>query len=106
MTRAARRDDSILVIFGDDIGMTNLSCYMDGVMSYETPTSTASHPRVRRCRQGAAVVAARAALKQGGQGRRETTDCNLLRKKTIPDITVPTGRTAQAATVMEMRRLV
>jgi len=28
---------NILVIFGDDIGVTNLSCYSDGIMGYETP---------------------------------------------------------------------
>jgi arylsulfatase A-like enzyme len=28
---------NILVIFGDDIGISNLSCYSDGVMGYKTP---------------------------------------------------------------------
>jgi arylsulfatase A-like enzyme len=28
---------NILVIFGDDIGITNLSCYSDGLMGFETP---------------------------------------------------------------------
>src|SRR3984957_7293892 len=28
---------NILVIFGDDIGITNVSCYSDGLMGYETP---------------------------------------------------------------------
>jgi arylsulfatase len=28
---------NILVIFGDDIGISNLSCYSDGLMGYETP---------------------------------------------------------------------
>jgi len=28
---------NILVIWGDDIGITNLSCYSDGVMGYHTP---------------------------------------------------------------------
>ncbi len=28
---------NILVIWGDDIGLTNLSCYSDGVMGYRTP---------------------------------------------------------------------
>ena len=31
------RPPNILVIWGDDIGMTNLSCYGDGVMGYKTP---------------------------------------------------------------------
>jgi arylsulfatase len=28
---------NILVICGDDIGITNLSCYSDGLMVYRTP---------------------------------------------------------------------
>ena len=28
---------NILVIFGDDIGISNLSCYNDGLMGYRTP---------------------------------------------------------------------
>lgn len=28
---------NILVIFGDDIGITNVSCYSDGIMGYDTP---------------------------------------------------------------------
>ena len=28
---------NILVIFGDDIGVSNLSCYSDGLMGYDTP---------------------------------------------------------------------
>ena len=31
------RKPNILVIWGDDIGITNLSCYSDGVMGYRTP---------------------------------------------------------------------
>jgi arylsulfatase len=33
----AQARPNILVIFGDDIGITNLSCYSDGLMGYETP---------------------------------------------------------------------
>ena len=29
---------NILVIWGDDIGYTNLSCYAHGVMGYQTPS--------------------------------------------------------------------
>jgi arylsulfatase len=28
---------NILVLWGDDIGITNLSCYSDGLMGYHTP---------------------------------------------------------------------
>jgi arylsulfatase len=34
---AAAKQPNILVIFGDDIGITNLSCYSSGLMGYETP---------------------------------------------------------------------
>jgi arylsulfatase A-like enzyme len=30
-------EPNILVIWGDDIGITNLSCYSDGLMGYRTP---------------------------------------------------------------------
>jgi arylsulfatase len=38
-TAAAQGADkpNVLVIFGDDIGVTNLSCYSGGLMGYETP---------------------------------------------------------------------
>src|SRR5262249_48590430 len=29
---------NILVIYGDDIGITNISAYSDGLMGYETPS--------------------------------------------------------------------
>jgi arylsulfatase A-like enzyme len=35
--QAATGKPNILVIFGDDIGITNVSAYSDGVMGYETP---------------------------------------------------------------------
>ncbi len=34
---AAGQRPNILVIFGDDIGITNLSTYSQGLMGYETP---------------------------------------------------------------------
>ena len=34
---AEARQPNILVIWGDDIGITNLSCYSDGLMGYRTP---------------------------------------------------------------------
>jgi arylsulfatase A-like enzyme len=33
----ASEKPNILVIWGDDIGITNLSCYSDGLMGYRTP---------------------------------------------------------------------
>ena len=35
--RACPTKPNILVIWGDDIGITNLSCYSDGLMGYRTP---------------------------------------------------------------------
>ena len=34
---ANAKKPNILVIFGDDIGMWNLSCYSSGMMGYQTP---------------------------------------------------------------------
>ncbi len=34
---AQEKKPNILVIFGDDIGISNLSCYSDGLMGYDTP---------------------------------------------------------------------
>ncbi|HEY7799629.1 MAG TPA: sulfatase-like hydrolase/transferase, partial [Hyphomonadaceae bacterium] len=31
------RKPNILVFWGDDIGITNLSCYSHGIMGYKTP---------------------------------------------------------------------
>ena len=33
----ANKKPNILIIWGDDIGITNLSCYSDGLMGYRTP---------------------------------------------------------------------
>ena len=35
--KAAGKQPNILVIWGDDIGISNLSCYSDGLMGYRTP---------------------------------------------------------------------
>src|SRR5690348_16359682 len=37
MARSRAAKPNIVVIWGDDIGMTNLSCYSDGLMGYRTP---------------------------------------------------------------------
>jgi len=36
-TGSGRKQPNILVIWGDDIGISNLSCYSHGVMGYQTP---------------------------------------------------------------------
>ena len=35
--KAGRKPPNILVIWGDDIGISNLSCYSHGLMGYQTP---------------------------------------------------------------------
>ncbi|MFN0144507.1 MAG: sulfatase-like hydrolase/transferase, partial [Mycobacterium sp.] len=37
MAEGQQQKPNILVIWGDDIGITNLSCYSDGLMGYRTP---------------------------------------------------------------------
>jgi len=34
---ASEKKPNILIIWGDDIGISNLSCYSDGLMGYRTP---------------------------------------------------------------------
>src|ERR1041384_1880729 len=34
---ASKKQPNILVIWGDDIGISNLSCYSHGLMGYKTP---------------------------------------------------------------------
>lgn len=34
---ASDKKPNILIIWGDDIGISNLSCYSDGLMGYRTP---------------------------------------------------------------------
>src|SRR5437762_9510334 len=37
MAKQKQKQPNILVIWGDDIGITNLSCYSHGLMGYQTP---------------------------------------------------------------------
>jgi arylsulfatase len=37
MAKSKQKQPNILVIWGDDIGITNLSCYSHGLMGYKTP---------------------------------------------------------------------
>jgi len=37
MATSKQKQPNILVIWGDDIGITNLSCYSHGLMGYQTP---------------------------------------------------------------------
>ena len=37
MSDDASAKPNILIIWGDDIGISNLSCYSDGLMGYRTP---------------------------------------------------------------------
>src|SRR5215203_662047 len=37
MAKSKQKQPNILVIWGDDIGISNLSCYSHGLMGYQTP---------------------------------------------------------------------
>ena len=37
VAKSKQKQPNILVIWGDDIGITNLSCYSHGLMGYRTP---------------------------------------------------------------------
>jgi arylsulfatase len=37
MAKQEQKKPNILVIWGDDIGISNLSCYSHGLMGYQTP---------------------------------------------------------------------
>ena len=37
MAKSKQKQPNILVVWGDDIGITNLSCYSHGLMGYQTP---------------------------------------------------------------------
>ena len=52
---------NILVIWGDDIGITNLSCYSDGLMGYQTPNID------RIANEGALLVAPLRATERVGE---------------------------------------
>ena len=45
--QAPAKKPNILIIWGDDIGVHNVSAYNHGIMGYRTPTSTASPEKVR-----------------------------------------------------------
>ena len=46
----AAEKPNILVIWGDDIGITNISAYGDGIMGYEcTPMHTATSASLAEC---------------------------------------------------------
>jgi len=47
MAKQEQKKPNILVIWGDDIGWSNLSCYNLGVMDIVPPTSTASQRKAR-----------------------------------------------------------
>jgi hypothetical protein len=42
ITAVAQSKPNILVIWGDDVGQSNISAYTMGMMGYRRPTSTAS----------------------------------------------------------------
>jgi hypothetical protein len=55
---AAKDKPNILVIWGDDIGISNISAYSDGLMGYETPNIDRIAKSQRRSRSSATIVPA------------------------------------------------
>ena len=60
---------NILVIWGDDIGITNLSCYSDGLMGYRTPNIDRIATRACASPMPTASRAARRAARRSSPGR-------------------------------------
>jgi arylsulfatase len=98
--RPAGTKPNILVIWGDDIGITNLSCYSDGLMGYRTPNID------RLAREGMkftdaygeqSCTAGRASFITGQSGFRTG-----LTKVGIPGATV--GLKAEDPTIAELLR--
>jgi hypothetical protein len=56
--QAPERKPNILVIFGDDIGQTNVSAYSFGVMGYKTPNIDLSYPSEARRRSSRSMARA------------------------------------------------
>ncbi|WP_433786773.1 sulfatase-like hydrolase/transferase [Actinomycetospora sp. CA-101289] len=56
---------NILVICGDDIGITNLSCYSDGLVGYRTPNIAAEGMRFTDSYGEQSCTAGRAAFITG-----------------------------------------
>lgn len=55
-SRRTNQKPNILVIFGDDIGQTNISAYSFGVMKYRTPNiDHIAHEGMMSTRQGPGV---------------------------------------------------
>ncbi|NUP12605.1 MAG: arylsulfatase [Polyangiaceae bacterium] len=89
---------NVLVIFGDDIGIWNLSCYSGGMMGYQTPNIdrlAAEGMRFTDCYGEQSCTAGRASFITGQSGLRTG-----LTKVGIPGAAV--GIQAQDATIAEL----
>jgi arylsulfatase len=89
---------NILVVFGDDIGMWNLSCYSGGMMGYATPNIdriAAQGIRFTDCYGEQSCTAGRASFITGQSGFRTG-----LTKVGIPG--APVGLQAEDATIAEL----
>jgi len=75
--RAEAERPNILVIWGDDIGITNLSCYSDGLMGYRTPNIDRIAAERMRFRTGLSKVGVPGA--DVGLQARDATIAELLK---------------------------
>jgi arylsulfatase A-like enzyme len=95
---ASSTKPNILVIFGDDIGMWNLSCYSGGMMGYKTPhidRLAAEGMRFTDCYGEQSCTAGRASFMTGQSGFRTG-----LTKVGMP--ASPIGLQAEDATMAEL----
>ena len=94
----ADKKPNILVIWGDDIGITNLSCYSDGLMGYRTPNIdriAKEGMRFTDCYGEQSCTAGRASFITGQSGFRTG-----LTKVGIP--ASPVGLQAEDPTIAEL----
>ena len=92
---------NIVVIWGDDIGMTNLSCYSDGLMGYRTPNIdriAQEGMRFTDCYGEQSCTAGRSSFITGQHGLRTG-----LTKVGLPAATV--GLHKEDPTIAELRKI-
>src|SRR2546430_10767056 len=78
---AQAKKPNILVIFGDDIGQTNVSAYSMGLMGYRTPNIVSTNSS-RKCRRASKPLTSRSCDTTNLNGRvRDGASTNLRLSK-------------------------
>src|SRR5260221_503615 len=91
---AAGKKPNILVIFGDDVGVTNISAYSDGLMGYETPNIDRIAKEGIRFLHYYAEQSCTAARRFGRIGMQTIKDTGALTKKRMETIDDETSAAA------------